>query len=719
MNREDIVSRIRKIQWFHDFELVPGVMTNGWSSMSERVSYFQIPQDLTGKRVLDIGCADGYFSFLAESRGASVVSIDSWPREGYSLAHEVLNSKAEFHHMSVYDLCPDTFGLFDIVFFFGVYYHLKNPILALERIASVTRGYALIESEIVDIQYTNGEGVSHFCEFDERNNDSTNWWVPNIPCLLQTARASGFPRVELVNRYGNTRVIVRAHKGPRTAGRPLTENIFITIDAPSVSSQVQGTIPISGWALHQFEPQDGIEQIFIYLDNLDDPASELGKAEYGIQRMDLVPYVNPIYGSVGFQFVWDTTGVTPGEHVLYILVEGKESWNYSRVPIFVGAPEMNQKSLQAFDAPVEREQMSSRGDTIAELNQAISERESEIARLRELVAGYEQGRFIRLTRWFDKTWQSLLKSRYVVLWLDQIRIERFYRQLIREVGQASSHAFVDRAYWRVLGRAPDVSGFMYYTDLLAQGRCSRRRIVAHLVQSTEFRTLPRPTYDLLEMLHLARCELISQLPPADHVLDLGGAAPNSVQGALFVMGYPHRVRSLTIVDLPPGDRLGNYECGDSEKPGCWIDTEMGSIRHVYASMTDLSVIESGSVDLVFSGQSIEQVSEEDGQRVMQEAFRVLRPGGHFCLDTPNGVLTRIQSPDAFLHPEHKVEYRVDDLAARLQDVGFEIQEIKGIGPMPHTVQTGIFDEQELLTNAYLSDDADICYLFYIRCVKPD
>ncbi len=360
-----------------------------------------------------------------------------------------------------------------------------------------------------------------------------------------------------------------------------------------------------------------------------------------------------------------------------------------------------------------------RGVELDNLRAVTARRDAEIARLQKLVTGYEQGRFIRLTRWLYKTWHSILKSRYAVPWLDRMRTEGFYRQLIREVGQASNHAFVDRAYWRVLGRAPDVAGFMYYTDLLARGQCSRRRVVTNLVQSTEFRTQPRPVYGLPETLHLTRCKLISQLPPADHVLDLGGAAPNSVQGALFVMGYPHRVRSLTIVDLPPEDRLGNYECGDSEKPGRWIDTEMGAIRHLHTLMTDLSIIESSSVNLVFSGQSIEHVNEEDGQYVMQEAFRMLRPGGHFCLDTPNGALARIQSPDAFLHPEHKVEYRVDDLAARLRDVGFEIKEIKGICPMPRTVQTGIFDEQELLSNSCLSDDAEICYLFYIRCVKPD
>jgi tRNA (mo5U34)-methyltransferase len=394
MDQEKLRSRIAKIQWFHDFELAPGVMTNGWSPMAERVSCFQIPQDLAGKRVLDVGCADGFFTFLAESRGANVVAIDSWPREGFFLAHEVLNSGAEFYHMSVYDLCPDTFGLFDIVFFFGVYYHLKNPLLALERIASVTREYAIIESHIEDLQCAGGNGFSRFYEFNELNNDPSNWWGPNINCLLQTTRAAGFPHVEFVNYCNNARAIVRAHKGPRTAGKPLTENIFITVDAPAASARVEGMVSVLGWALHQFEPQDGIEHVAIYLDNLDDPDSMLGEAEYGIHREDLIPNVSPIYGNVGFKFAWDATGTSLGEHTLYVLVEGRESWNYSPIPITIGVPE-TRRSPSDTEAPgvsVGQEQGLAQDDIIAK-------REAEIARLRELVASYEKGCFIRFMRW--------------------------------------------------------------------------------------------------------------------------------------------------------------------------------------------------------------------------------------------------------------------------------------------------------------------------------
>jgi SAM-dependent methyltransferase len=350
--------------------------------------------------------------------------------------------------------------------------------------------------------------------------------------------------------------------------------------------------------------------------------------------------------------------------------------------------------------------------------QSLAERDAEVQRLRAQVAGYESNKFVRLTQGTRKLSRCLPVSRMVWMLLDRVRAEYFFRWLMQEVGQASDHAFVDRAYWRILHRAPDLAGFEAYTNQLTQKRCSRRQVVTSLVGSEEFRLQPRPDYGLLEVLHLTRCQLVRQLPPARDVLDLGGAAPGTIQGMLLVMGYPHRIRSLTIVDLPPVDRLGKYACSVSEKADEWIETEMGPIRYLHTSMTDLSAIENDSLDLVFAGESIEHVSEGEGRRVMGEVFRVLRSGGYFCLDTPNGALTRLQSPNAFIHPEHRVEYRVVDLVARLREVGFQIIETKGICPMPRTMQTGVFDEREILTNAYLSDNAETGYLFYVKCVKP-
>src|SRR6185295_8531053 len=67
--------------WFQKIEVLPGLFSPGWSDPAkEKLPYYGLPDDLSGMRVLDIGCAEGFFSFEAERRGArEVVGIDSFP----------------------------------------------------------------------------------------------------------------------------------------------------------------------------------------------------------------------------------------------------------------------------------------------------------------------------------------------------------------------------------------------------------------------------------------------------------------------------------------------------------------------------------------------------------------------------------------------------------------------------------------------------------------
>ena len=113
-----------------------------------RLRLLQIPEDLSGKSVLDIGAWDGYFSFEFERRGAArVLAIDthSWDHgalDCFLFARERLRSKVEFRRMDVHELDPDQVGCFDLVFCAGVLYHMRNPLIGLERIRRVTRDRA-------------------------------------------------------------------------------------------------------------------------------------------------------------------------------------------------------------------------------------------------------------------------------------------------------------------------------------------------------------------------------------------------------------------------------------------------------------------------------------------------------------------------------------------------------------------------------------------------
>jgi tRNA (mo5U34)-methyltransferase len=330
-------ARVRELYWFHDYEIVPGCRTNGLSKMDERMQHFPIPDDLTGQRVLDVGCAEGYFTYLAESRGASVVSIDSWPREGFFIAHDARRSRAEFRHMSVYDLDPQELGTFDLVLFLGLLYHLKHPMLALERVASVTRGVAIIESETMVHHPAGLTSGATFYEHDGLNNDPSNWWVPLPETLVENVRAAGFPRADITARYGGSRTVVRAEMGPRTAGRYLDDHYVVSLERPDRNAVVGTSFDVSGWGAHLLKPETGIVHVRAAIDDPDSPGTDLGPLHYGAPRGDIGKRFGGRYGNGGFSGrVTLPAGIAPGPHTLYVVVEGEGTWGYRAIPIMVG-----------------------------------------------------------------------------------------------------------------------------------------------------------------------------------------------------------------------------------------------------------------------------------------------------------------------------------------------------------------------------------------------
>ena len=138
---------VEMIKWWHRIDLGRGIVTPGVDVTPQRLAEIRMPEILSGFTVLDIGAWDGFFSFEAEKRGARrVLATDSFcwtgggwgTKAGFELARRALRSKVEDKWIEVLDLSPDTVGVFDLVLFLGVLYHMKHPLLALERVASVT-----------------------------------------------------------------------------------------------------------------------------------------------------------------------------------------------------------------------------------------------------------------------------------------------------------------------------------------------------------------------------------------------------------------------------------------------------------------------------------------------------------------------------------------------------------------------------------------------------
>jgi tRNA (mo5U34)-methyltransferase len=237
---QELRARVEGVgHWWHSIDLGDGVVTPGAKSsqwLEAELDRLELG-DLRGKSVLDIGAYDGFYSFAAERLGADrVVAFDSYiwsadmpgymryrderiaaglpvelvdalpefwrpdelpGRRPFDLAHEALNSKVEVVVGDLLDHDLEQLGSFDVVLYLGVLYHVRHPLLALEKLASVTRGTAIIETQAEEFRLSGRQPICRFIEGDELNHDPSNWWTFNAASLISMCRAAGFERAEL------------------------------------------------------------------------------------------------------------------------------------------------------------------------------------------------------------------------------------------------------------------------------------------------------------------------------------------------------------------------------------------------------------------------------------------------------------------------------------------------------------------------------------------
>jgi len=217
----------REGYWFHRIELTPNLATPGWSDpRKEKLPYYGLPDDMRGMRVLDIGCAEGFFSFEAERRGAAgILAIDSFPDSirRFNICRSALDSKAEAFLTNVYDLSPRTFGTFDLVMSFGVLYHLRHPILALEKVAGVCSGTLLLQTANYEESALGDLSVAKFHPFGIQSGppenpifDPTVFWLPNAACVSDMLSHTGFININELSTIPG--VVFRAEVPHRSVG---------------------------------------------------------------------------------------------------------------------------------------------------------------------------------------------------------------------------------------------------------------------------------------------------------------------------------------------------------------------------------------------------------------------------------------------------------------------------------------------------------------------
>lgn len=300
-----------------------------------------------------------------------------------------------------------------------------------------------------------------------------------------------------------------------------------------------------------------------------------------------------------------------------------------------------------------------------------------------------------------------------------------YRRAKRLSGWAADRALSGLSFWSLpdrvairlgyevlLQREPDPEGLQDYSDRLRAGM-SRPAMIRSILASDEMRALSYPPELLTASIHNGRGQFIRSLPRARRIIDLGGSHP-AQGGAMVTMGYPYAFDELTIVDLPVEERHALYRT--SSRPDR-VATHLGPVTYRYHSMVDLSGIAEASVDLVYSGQSIEHVTTSEGRTVASEVVRVLSSGGWFALDTPNSRVTRLQQA-GLIDPDHAHEYGLDELAELVVGAGLEIVSTAGLNYCGRGVERGEFDLAEAAHNSGVFAASEDCYILCLVCRKP-
>jgi len=213
----DLAGRVKALNWYHTIELPGGVVTPGRFDHRLLVARYGLPDRLDGQRALDVATFDGFWAFELERRGADVVAIDvdsthdlDYPHlvqpllpdincmpaigAGFRLAREALGSAVERIGCSVYDLSADRHGLFDFVHCGDLLLHLRDPLTALTRMRSVSRGRLLL-SDSIDLDAPAG-GAGPTLRY-LGGWDDVVWWLPSLDALAQMVVDAGFRDVRV------------------------------------------------------------------------------------------------------------------------------------------------------------------------------------------------------------------------------------------------------------------------------------------------------------------------------------------------------------------------------------------------------------------------------------------------------------------------------------------------------------------------------------------
>jgi FkbM family methyltransferase len=194
---------------YHVMRPLPGVLVKGEYDMTPLLSAYNLPADLSGKTVLDVGTASGFFAMECARRGARVTAVDLvlWDTYHWAIA-ELMQWDVTRIQKDIYDLDP-TFGQFDLVICGSLLLHLPDPLGAIRRLRSVCRGRTIVSTSCPE-----QETELPICEFaGELQEGGAYWayWNIGAEALRRMLLAADFDHVEHQDHFTLTPVPEHPH----------------------------------------------------------------------------------------------------------------------------------------------------------------------------------------------------------------------------------------------------------------------------------------------------------------------------------------------------------------------------------------------------------------------------------------------------------------------------------------------------------------------------
>ena len=209
----DAAERIRGLDWWHQIEVAPGVVTPGSWDLRPTAERMPWPDSLDGVRALDIGTMDGFWAFELERRGAAevlAIDLENPARRRFEVAAQILASRVEYRELDVQRLDPADVGEFDLVVMGYVLQMVRDPLGALGAVRRVCRGnLLLLETVSRPLSFL----PSPVARLDARR-DGREWFVFNRRGLRKALELTGF-EVEAMTP------VLRDRYGPPTPEEPI------------------------------------------------------------------------------------------------------------------------------------------------------------------------------------------------------------------------------------------------------------------------------------------------------------------------------------------------------------------------------------------------------------------------------------------------------------------------------------------------------------------